>query len=149
VKKFLVAIDLSDSSRKMLQIAIEETIQDGADMVLVHAFRPGIQIGAIYRDGTLDPIRELEAEMKYEEAVEFTTEWASVARAAGLNVEAIAREGHPAELILEVAEEVGAKRIIMGRHAQGAVANFILGSTADKVVRRSKIPVLVVPIEHA
>lgn len=47
--------------------------------------------------------------------------------------------------ILQVAEERGVTLIVMGTHGRSALARAILGSVADRVVRHSTIPVVLVP----
>ena len=46
--------------------------------------------------------------------------------------------------ILETAAKVNADLIVMGTHGRTGVEHVIVGSTAERVVRRSKIPVLTV-----
>jgi glycine betaine transporter len=53
-------------------------------------------------------------------------------------------EGEPATEIVRAADEWGADVIILGAHARGPVARFLLGSTAETVVRRAHCPVLTV-----
>jgi len=53
-------------------------------------------------------------------------------------------EGDPAHTILEFAELNIVDMIIMGSLGKGGLERFLLGSVADKVVRHSKISVLVV-----
>jgi nucleotide-binding universal stress UspA family protein len=52
--------------------------------------------------------------------------------------------GHPAESILRQAESGGFDLVVMGVHGAGRVADFLMGSTADRVVRHSRTPVLIV-----
>ena len=52
--------------------------------------------------------------------------------------------GNPVNEILKTAEEKGCDLIVMGTHGQGDLADALLGSTARRVVRRSKIPVLTI-----
>lgn len=65
----------------------------------------------------------------------------------GIDVEPMIRDGNPVRVILEVAREWEADLIVMGTHAQGRLAHFLLGSTADAVVRSSPIPVVTVGAE--
>lgn len=53
-------------------------------------------------------------------------------------------EGFPAEAILKTAEELPADMILMGGHAHGFSHTF-LGTVAKRVLRRSRIPTLIVP----
>jgi nucleotide-binding universal stress UspA family protein len=55
-------------------------------------------------------------------------------------------EGVPNQAILEAARRVNAELIIMGSHGQRAVGEMLLGSVAQKVVMKSEVPVLLVPI---
>ncbi len=55
-------------------------------------------------------------------------------------------QGVPHQAILEVAQRVAADLIIMGSHGQTVVSEMLLGSVAHKVVMKSKVPVLLVPI---
>lgn len=63
-----------------------------------------------------------------------------------LGFEAILRleHGPPVTKILEVAEEEDICSIVMGSHGRSMVAEMVLGSVAENVVRRSRRPVLVV-----
>lgn len=58
--------------------------------------------------------------------------------------ERMVRLGIPAEQIVMAAEQWGADLIVMGTHARGRLGRFLLGSTADAVVRRAHCPVVTV-----
>lgn len=55
-------------------------------------------------------------------------------------------QGVPHEAILEATRRVDADMIIMGSHGQTVDREILLGSVAHKVVVKSKVPVLFVPI---
>ncbi len=58
--------------------------------------------------------------------------------------EILIKNGAPAEVIVETAEELNCDLIVMGTHGQGAIADMLIGSTAKRVVGKSPIPVLVI-----
>jgi nucleotide-binding universal stress UspA family protein len=58
--------------------------------------------------------------------------------------EIIVERGNPVQQILKVADERDCDLIVMGSHGHGALEEALIGSTAKKVIRRSKKPVLVV-----
>ena len=58
--------------------------------------------------------------------------------------EILIKNGKPAEVILDTAQEINCDLIVMGTHGQGAIAEMLIGSTAKKVVGKSLIPVLVI-----
>jgi nucleotide-binding universal stress UspA family protein len=55
------------------------------------------------------------------------------------------RRGTPAEEILSFADDEGADSVVLGRSSQPGFARDILGSTADRVVQRATLPVVLVP----
>jgi nucleotide-binding universal stress UspA family protein len=63
---------------------------------------------------------------------------------AGLDVITEIVEGVPADVILEYSATHGIDLIIMGTHGRTGVDRFVMGSVAERVVRRSPVPVLTV-----
>ena len=58
-------------------------------------------------------------------------------------------QGVPHEAILEAATQVDADIIVMGSHERAADGEMLLGSVAHKVILKSKVPVVFVPIGAA
>ena len=54
------------------------------------------------------------------------------------------RENSPSQTIREVAESLNASLLVIGSHGRSGVKRLVLGSTADALIRRGHIPVLVV-----
>ena len=54
------------------------------------------------------------------------------------------KNGTPAEVIAETAQEQNCDLIVMGTHGHGAFADVFVGSTAKWVIKHSPIPVLVI-----
>ena len=57
--------------------------------------------------------------------------------------------GSPKDEILATAEEWGADLIILGTHGRTGFDHFISGSVAEKVIRKAKCPVLIIPNKEA
>lgn len=76
-----------------------------------------------------------------EDAIQYAKK---VAKDLEIDCEGMVVEGDPAHAILEFAEQDKVDLIIMGTFGKGGLERFLLGSVADKVVRHSKISVLVV-----
>lgn len=68
---------------------------------------------------------------------------AEQAAAAGLDATGIIKVGKISEEIVEYAHNEGVDTIVMGRRGRGSIEQY-LGSIAEKVVRKSKVPVTVV-----
>lgn len=58
----------------------------------------------------------------------------------------LVHEGDAVDEILKAADRLKSDLIIMGAHGKGILSHTFLGTVPDKVLRRSRIPVLVVPI---
>lgn len=64
-----------------------------------------------------------------------------------INVERLREEGDPAQTILDIAQCWAADLIVIGTDARGRLAHFLLGSTADTVIRRAPCPVITVRVD--
>jgi nucleotide-binding universal stress UspA family protein len=74
----------------------------------------------------------------------YMTEMESQLKAAGFKVSLLLREGAVADVILKTSEEIDADVIAMSTHGRTGPARWLLGSVADRVVRSSKVPVLLI-----
>ncbi|MBE0616426.1 MAG: universal stress protein, partial [Proteobacteria bacterium] len=54
--------------------------------------------------------------------------------------------GEPWEQILETARETKADLVVMGTHGRKGLDRALFGSTAERVLRRSTVPVMAVPL---
>ena len=64
--------------------------------------------------------------------------------ASGVEVKEVLLEGHPSNEIIDFAENNNIDLIVMGTLGKIGLDRFLMGSVAEKVVRHSKVPVLVV-----
>lgn len=136
--KMMIATDGSRHVRKAIDAGIQLAKLAGAKLYAVYVIVPS---GYTPRDfGWEESLREfLESEAK--KAVTFVED---AGRAAGVEVEPVILEGHPADKVLEFAEQEGMDLIVMGTLGRTGLDRFLLGSVAEKVIRHSKIPVMVV-----
>jgi nucleotide-binding universal stress UspA family protein len=67
-----------------------------------------------------------------------------MAQKAGVPLQAKIVEGQPATEIMKLAETSNADLIVMGRLGRTGISKFLMGSVAEKVVRHSRVPVLMV-----
>lgn len=78
------------------------------------------------------------------EAVASLEKLAETLAESGRQIQTIAREGTPSEVILQLAEELGVDLVAMGTRGRGGLSHLLLGSTAERVVRAAPCPVLTV-----
>jgi nucleotide-binding universal stress UspA family protein len=134
VTKILFAYDGSDESRRALRYA-ERLVADDSVIVLSVANKliEAPATGQFTEPGH-DPehLREDLAEVR------------EIMGDAGVDAEFITIIGNPAAEILNAAESRGVELIVVGRRGANAVARFLLGSVADRVVEHATCDVLVV-----
>ncbi len=91
----------------------------------------------IARSGSLMELMESESERACGDAVSRVTSDGAQARRETLR-------GRPAEQILDYAEEHDIDCIVMGTHGRTGIDRFVMGSVAEKVIRRATVPVFTV-----
>ncbi|HUK63722.1 MAG TPA: universal stress protein, partial [Dongiaceae bacterium] len=64
--------------------------------------------------------------------------------AEGLTARSVVRSGEPADEIVRLADEEHADMIVMGTQGRTGLERLMLGSVAERVIRRSRCPVLTV-----
>ena len=62
-----------------------------------------------------------------------------------IKCEYILRDGIPADIIVKLSDEMDIDLIVMGTNGRDSLSDYIVGSTTQKVVEKSKCPVLVMP----
>lgn len=73
--------------------------------------------------------------------------FAEPAALAGIPVRSLVLEGEPASMILEEARRVPESLVVIGTHGNSGFEKLVLGSVAEKVLRKAPCPVLTVPRE--
>lgn len=138
-KKILIATDGSEYTKNAVEHGIELAKNTGAKLHAIYVVDT-----AAFASIPMDAAWESMYELLRQEGDEATKYVADKAEAEGLEVERSTVEGHPADEIIKYAEKNGANLIVMGTLGKSGLDRFLLGSVAEKVVRTSKIPVLVV-----
>jgi nucleotide-binding universal stress UspA family protein len=69
---------------------------------------------------------------------------AQVLEGVGVKVDTHAREGDPADAILDVAEEQGADLIVVGNKGMTGAKRFLLGSVPNKVSHHAPCSVMII-----
>lgn len=82
-------------------------------------------------------------EKLYDEARKLVLEGENFASEKGVSVNTIIEEGSPSEKIVEASNGLGSEIIVMGSHGWSGMDRALLGSTTERVVAHSAIPVLV------
>ena len=136
----LIGTSLGEESDQVVRSGLAVARAAGARVFLVHAAQPepqlvGYEVGA-------GPLLDLEQIAQGGEELRRQIErlGAGGPDLAGSKV----KIGAPHRILVETAEDVGADLIVVGATGSGPFAAELLGSTADRVLRKASCPVLVV-----
>jgi len=139
----VVGTDGSETATQAVREAVDMAKAVGATVELVSAYAPVSEqrLRAQRRDApedvkwAINPRREVETSL---------SDAADIAREAGVEVNTHARQGDPADAILDVAEEQQADVVIVGNKGMTGAKRFLLGSVPDKVSHHAGCSVLIV-----
>ena len=140
-EKILYPTDFSDVSKKALDYLVQLKDAGTKEIVVLHVIdERGIDAISRYGSGSAETIiGGIEKEAR-EEGKKIEKKL----RQSGLTVKVRIEMGVPLKEILKVEEEEGVSVIIIGSHGKTNIKEMLLGSVSEKVIRKSKNPVLVI-----
>lgn len=156
IKTILYATGLGPGAPHVFRYALAEAEKHDARIVVLHALEPlssfGQQLVELHisheQSEQIHRQAREHARRKIEERVQrlCDKEVCHAPSGAGLVKDIRVVEGNPAVEIVEQARSVKADLIVMGTHRHTVIGDAVLGNTANKVMHRSEIPVLLVRI---
>lgn len=140
-RKICCPVDFSEPSRAALQVAVDLARSFGAELTLFHAYQlPGYTLP----EGSVVVSPRMLEELA-DRAEAHLAEWMGLARSmGGADVKTAKAVGEPALEIVEFAHAGGFDLLVVGTHGRTGLRHALLGSTAERVVRRAACPVLTV-----
>jgi nucleotide-binding universal stress UspA family protein len=143
VGRILCPIDFSDFSRRALDhaAAIAKWYESTITLLHVHAIAP---LAAYAPTSGLRPYAGLSPDER-EALLASMKSFALIESGTAVPIEFELVEGHAATAILAVAKDLPADLLVMGTHGRSGFERLVLGSVAEKVLRKSECPVLSVP----
>jgi nucleotide-binding universal stress UspA family protein len=133
-KAILVPIDVTQAEKGKVAIDVARVLgEEGARIMLINVVENIPAYVAAEISGDINEKAREDAHGVLENMV----------KAAGVKADVEVRSGSPATAILAAAEEEGADLIIVASHQPG-LQDYLLGSTAGRVVRHATCSVLVV-----
>lgn len=138
--RIIIALDDSDHAAWSVRAATRYALAMGAEVVLLHVINPAATLSADYANAyAYEGVR-----VGQRQKADALLERAAALVPATVHVEQLVREGDAAEEIVAAAREWEADLIVMGTRGLGRLATFLLGSTAEEVIRHAHCPVLTV-----
>ena len=139
----VVGTDGSDTAQQAVRQAIDLAKSVGASLKIVSAYEP-VAEGRL-RGETRDAPKDVEWSVNAREDVEATLkDAAEEAKEGGIDAQTFARQGDPADAILDVAEEENGDLIIVGNKGMTGAKRFLLGSVPNKVSHHAPCSVLII-----
>jgi universal stress protein A len=140
LKEILVPVDFTECTEKALSYAVPFAKQFGATVTLLHVveptFVPATEMGIVLDVDRTDTVkRDLEKLRAH--------------LAGQVYCRALLRKGSAQAEIIAAAKEIGCDLIILSTHGRTGLDHLLMGSTAEKVMRRAGCPIFIVrPHEH-
>jgi nucleotide-binding universal stress UspA family protein len=162
-KKILYMTDLSESGRDAFPYAASIANRYDAELTVFHAveamdfekYLVGYISEALWdeiKNKNLQEAREILIHRKRHDAAisnsieELCQESMSKADRPYVKYEVAVDVGDPVEKALEKAQGEGYDLVVIGKHGHGALKGAMMGNTAQRLIRRCKVPVLVVDV---
>ncbi|EKT3964769.1 universal stress protein [Flavobacterium psychrophilum] len=149
MNKVLIALDYNPTAQKIAEVGFSLAKSMNAEIILLHVLSAPVNYTTVYNpimgfDGFVNlDIVEIDNEFLKKMALEFLE---NVKKHLGdTTISTIVKEGDYSEAILETANMQRADIIIVGNHNKKWLEKVLLGSTTQKILHDTNIPVLIVP----
>ncbi|MCB9758507.1 MAG: universal stress protein [Alphaproteobacteria bacterium] len=146
-RNILVPVDLSETSARALRQAIELARHAKGKLTLLnvgilpHVYSDELALGG----GVAGPLFTQAGEQAAKEQRHRLERLARQEIPESLEYRILVREGYPPQEILEQIADGEHDLVVMGTHGRTGLKRALLGSVAERVLRESPVPVLVVP----
>lgn len=138
VRRIVFPVDLSDFSSSIVRQVIALAEKFGAEIHIVAVIEYFGPRDAAYSFSTSNDLTETTRLSAEQKLLEFERESFINYR----NVKRILLFGRPADRILDYVGSAGIDLVIMATHRRSEIARTLLGSVADEVIRKSRVPVM-------
>jgi nucleotide-binding universal stress UspA family protein len=141
--RIVVGTDGSETAGEAVSQAIELAKLANGKLEIVSAYEP------VSRARLREEAEEVPGDVAYavgpkEDVNQILESAAGAAKQAGVEVETHAREGDPADAILDVAEQTKASVIVVGNKGMTGARRFLLGSVPNNISHHAPCDVLIV-----
>ncbi|MEO9964395.1 MAG: universal stress protein [Reichenbachiella sp.] len=145
MKRILVPIDFSDESLNALNAAHSLAVDTDSDILLLHVVEdPNIQTMKISGEAHYDPMDNLYVKLLLDKTKERMEALVNDPKMSDLTISYKIEIGNPFSSIAENIASHEASLIFMGSNGASGLAEILVGSVADKIVRHATCPVIVV-----
>ena len=140
--KVLAAIDLSRASSYVVEAVHRVATATDAEVHLLHVVTPLPSIAGPEFQPVMEPMALADSYLDEQDQLNGLM---SQLTDVGVNAKALIATGNPVSAVLREAKRLDAELIVVGSHGHGLLYDALLGSVSTGILRKSPIPVLVVP----
>lgn len=137
----LVPLDGSNVAEQALPVAASLARRSGARLHLATVFQP---VAVLLASGD-EAIGDSELELRHELTEYLEAKADAMGTTHGLEVSHALLDGSPAQVLADHARVKHASLVVMTTHGHSGINRLWLGSVADRLLRRVKVPVLLLP----
>ena len=142
MKKILAAIDLSEFSKGTLEYAIELARESKGEIIIVHVITQRLdaheQILAKNIDLYSDEFVKKQMELRGEQIQDLI----KACSGEDVKIKTVFQVGHAFNGVMDSIKKEKVDLVVMGIKGRGNLGDFFVGSIAERVFRRSPVPVL-------
>ncbi len=154
MKKILIALDYNPTAQHILEAGYELARSMGAEVILMHVvadytyyssldYSPILGFDQFSNLGAmqLDSVTQLEnAANEYLEHLK--------SQLGDPSTKTLIKDGDAGEAIVEASDNLGVNVVVLGSHSRRGLDKILMGSVAEKVLRKSKIPLYIIPVSE-
>jgi nucleotide-binding universal stress UspA family protein len=154
MKKILIALDYNPTAQHILEAGYELARSMGAEVIMMHVvadytyyssldYSPILGFDQFSNLGAmqLDSVTQLEnAANEYLEHLK--------AQFGNPSIKTLIKDGDAGEGIVEASDNLGVDVVVLGSHSRRGLDKILMGSVAEKVLRKSKIPLYIIPVSE-
>ncbi len=144
MKRIMIAVDGSMQSMHAAEMGIDLARLSGAEVTAVYVVDTA-RLTQLPGYMSVQGMKESLMDLMGDESEKAVADVEDMAKSAGVACHKKVAGGNPADELLKISQEMGADLLVMGSIGKSGLSKFLLGSVAEKVVRHSKVPVLLVP----
>jgi len=143
--KLIAAVDLSRASPYVIEAVHRVAMATDAEVFLLHVVVPLPSIAG----PEFHPVKEpQEVSERYLDERDQLGDLAKQLTEVGVNATALIVQGEPVKTILSETKRLGAELIVVGSHGHGLLFDALVGSVSAGLLRKSDLPVLIVPVRE-
>lgn len=151
VRRILLPSDFTDSAAAAGAFAADLAQRYDAAVDVVHVFKGAQELEPFVDWLELDPASQARAAamgdfLRHHAKPRLEAVLRQLAELGVKRVRGRVLAGSPARIIIDLASSGDYQLVVMASHGHSGLADALIGSCVDRVVRRSPVPVLVVPI---